>query len=83
MDLRQLDSGWLRSQLGVVSQDPRLFSESVAANIAYGLPGKSQARPWAAAAVTSTPRLVLMGKQKVARLECVSPYTATLFANQK
>ena len=45
VDLRQLDSGWLRSQLGVVSQDPRLFSESVAANIAYGLPGKSQARP--------------------------------------
>lgn len=45
VDLRQLDSGWLRSQLGVVSQDPRLFSESVAANIAYGLPGKSRARP--------------------------------------
>jgi len=43
-DLRTLDALWLRSQLGVVSQDPRLFSESVAANIAYGLPGKSQAR---------------------------------------
>ena len=43
-DLRTLDAQWLRSQLGVVSQDPRLFSESVTANIAYGLPGKSQAR---------------------------------------
>lgn len=45
VDLRQLDAAWLRSQLGVVSQDPRLFSESVAANIAYGLPDKSQVRP--------------------------------------
>ena len=62
VDLRQLDSGWLRAQLGVVSQDPRLFSESVAANIAYGLPGKSQARPRDALAVAS--KLSALGHAK-------------------
>jgi ABC transporter fused permease/ATP-binding protein len=35
-DLRDLDAGWLRRQVGVVSQDPVLMSTSIAANIAYG-----------------------------------------------
>lgn len=37
-DLRSLDAGWFRSQLGVVSQDPALFSLTVAENIALGAP---------------------------------------------
>lgn len=39
VDIRELDAGWLRAQLGIVSQQPGLFSETVAANIAYGLDG--------------------------------------------
>jgi ABC-type multidrug transport system fused ATPase/permease subunit len=42
VDIRELDAKWFRSQLGVVSQEPNLFSETVAANIAYGLEGISQ-----------------------------------------
>ena len=41
-DLREADAGWYRDQLGVVSQDPRLFSESIRENIAYGKDGLTQ-----------------------------------------
>ncbi|KNC75702.1 hypothetical protein SARC_11779, partial [Sphaeroforma arctica JP610] len=35
-DVRDLDPHWLRSHVGVVSQEPTLFSGSIADNIAYG-----------------------------------------------
>lgn len=35
-DLRQLDTDWLREQVGVVSQEPILFATSIAENIRYG-----------------------------------------------
>ncbi|MFO0683505.1 MAG: ABC transporter transmembrane domain-containing protein [Sandaracinus sp.] len=35
-DLRALDPDWLREQVGVVSQEPILFSTSIADNIRYG-----------------------------------------------
>jgi ATP-binding cassette subfamily B protein len=35
-DLRELDPSWLRSQIGVVEQDPMLFSTTIAENIRYG-----------------------------------------------
>lgn len=37
MNLTDVDSSWYRSHVGVVAQDPRLFSASIAANIAYSL----------------------------------------------
>ena len=37
-----LDAGWLREQVGVVSQEPILFATSIADNIRYGRPGASQ-----------------------------------------
>ncbi|KAG0609145.1 hypothetical protein M758_8G161500 [Ceratodon purpureus] len=37
--LTDLDIKWLRKQLGVVSQEPRLFSMDIASNIAYGYDG--------------------------------------------
>ena len=40
-DLRALDPGWLRSQMGVVPQEPVLFSASVEENVRYGRPGAS------------------------------------------
>lgn len=46
MDIKEVDANWFRSQLGVVSQQPGLFSDTVAANIEYGLEGKvSRVRP--------------------------------------
>ncbi|KAK0066802.1 ATP-dependent translocase ABCB1 isoform X7 [Biomphalaria pfeifferi] len=35
-DVRQINLQWLRSQIGIVSQEPVLFDRSIAENIAYG-----------------------------------------------
>ena len=43
VDLRELDPSWLRSQIGVVSQEPVLFSTTIAENVRYGRPGASDA----------------------------------------
>ena len=40
--LEQLDPDWLRERVGVVSQEPTLFSTSIRENILYGRPGASQ-----------------------------------------
>jgi ABC transporter fused permease/ATP-binding protein len=48
-DIRQLDPSWLRKQIGVVSQEPLLFSCSIEENIRYGRPGASDAEVEAAA----------------------------------
>ena len=45
VDLREVDSAWFRSQIGVVDQDPRLFAESIAANIAYSMQDLPPVRP--------------------------------------
>jgi ATP-binding cassette, subfamily B, bacterial len=44
VDLKDLDSGHYRRQLGMVLQDPYLFHGSVAENIRYGLPGADESR---------------------------------------
>lgn len=36
MDIRTLNVGWLRTQIGVVAQEPVLFSTTIAENIRYG-----------------------------------------------
>jgi len=42
IDIRKMNVKWLRAQLGLVSQEPVLFTGSVADNIQYGKPGASQ-----------------------------------------
>ncbi|CAF3958448.1 unnamed protein product [Rotaria sp. Silwood1] len=37
IDIRQLNLQWIRSQFGLVSQEPILFDLTIAENIAYGL----------------------------------------------
>lgn len=41
-DLRNLNLGWLRDHVSLVSQEPSLFSGTVAENIAYGKPDASR-----------------------------------------
>jgi ATP-binding cassette subfamily B protein len=43
VDLRELDPGWLRRLVGVVSQEPVLFSTTIAENVRYGRPGATDA----------------------------------------
>jgi ABC transporter fused permease/ATP-binding protein len=57
-DLRELDPGWLRRQVGVVSQEPILFSGTIAENVRYGRPGASDAEVIAAARTASAHEFV-------------------------
>lgn len=43
-DIRDLDPQWLRSRIGLVSQDPVLFSGSIYDNIAYANPSAPRSR---------------------------------------
>lgn len=36
VDIRNLNIGWLRSKMGLVSQEPVLFNTSIYENICYG-----------------------------------------------
>ncbi len=38
-DLRNINVGWLRDNIGLVSQEPTLFARTIRENIAYGMPG--------------------------------------------
>jgi ABC-type multidrug transport system fused ATPase/permease subunit len=42
VDIKELDSRWLRSQIGVVSQDMHLFSGTIAENISYSTENATQ-----------------------------------------
>jgi len=42
--LTEVDANWYRGQIGVVAQDPRLFSNTITANITYGCTHKTQVR---------------------------------------
>ncbi|GAB9470853.1 hypothetical protein Gpo141_00008086 [Globisporangium polare] len=41
-DLKELCVGWLRDQIGLVGQEPTLFADTIAANIAHGKPGATE-----------------------------------------
>lgn len=48
-DLKQLNLQWYRDQIGIVSQEPTLFSGTIAKNIAYGAPNATRKEIEAAA----------------------------------
>ena len=50
-DVRTLALPWLRAQIAGVTQEPFLFSATIAANIAYGVPGEDRDAIEAAAGV--------------------------------
>ncbi|KAG0470607.1 hypothetical protein HPP92_017307 [Vanilla planifolia] len=41
VDIKRLQLKWLRQQMGLVSQEPLLFNDTIRANIAYGKEGKA------------------------------------------
>ena len=42
VDLTKLNIQWYRDQIGIVSQEPSLFSGTIGKNIAYSYPGATQ-----------------------------------------
>jgi ATP-binding cassette subfamily B protein len=49
VDVRDLTQDSLRRAIGVVTQDPHMFHESIGANLRYGRPDATDAEVWAAA----------------------------------
>ncbi|GJN05501.1 hypothetical protein PR202_ga23131 [Eleusine coracana subsp. coracana] len=41
VDIQKFQLGWLRQQMGLVSQEPALFNDTIRANIAYGKDGQA------------------------------------------
>ena len=54
MDATAIDAAWLRGRVALVEQEPRLFADTVAANIAYGLEVVSEGESRGGAAAFST-----------------------------
>lgn len=54
VDVRELNVKWLRSQIGLVSQEPTLFATTIAGNVEYGLVGT----PWEHASAEEKQQLV-------------------------
>ncbi|QRV83861.1 ABC transporter transmembrane region [Ceratobasidium sp. AG-Ba] len=50
-DLESLNLSWIRSQIGVIAQDPQLFTATIFENVAFGLGGT----PWELPTSTSAP----------------------------
>ena len=61
VDIRKIKLGDLRRQIGIVPQEPFLFSGTIAANIGYGRPGASRADIMAAARAANAHNFI-MGK---------------------
>lgn len=45
VDIRRLQLKFMRSQIGLVSQEPTLFATTIKTNIEYGKPGEDAAHP--------------------------------------
>jgi ATP-binding cassette subfamily B protein len=70
VDVRELDTEFLWSNIGLVPQRPYLFSGTVASNLAYGKPDASEDEMWEALAVAQAEEFVTrMPGQLEARID--------------
>ncbi|MCL7023459.1 hypothetical protein MKW94_019131, partial [Papaver nudicaule] len=53
VEIQELNINWLRQQMGVVSQEPVLFNDTIKANVAYGKQGITSEEEIIAATITS------------------------------
>ena len=65
VEIRELQLKWLRQQMGLVSQEPVLFNESLRANIAYGKGGDATEAEIIAAAEMANAHKFISGLQQV------------------
>ncbi|KAI3417880.1 uncharacterized protein J3R85_014152 [Psidium guajava] len=64
VDIKQLQLKWLRQQMGLVSQEPVLFNETIRANIAYGKDGDATEQEILAASELSNAHKFISGLQQ-------------------
>lgn len=65
IEIRQLQLKWLRQQMGLVSQEPVLFNDTIRANIAYGKGGDATEAEIIAAAELANAHRFISGLQQV------------------
>ena len=71
LDIRHLNINWLRQHIGVVSQEPVLFSTSIWQNIAYGCESVTQDEVEAAAKIANAHDFIMMLPQ-VSRVDIIA-----------
>nr|QVT92287.1 ABC transporter [Salvia miltiorrhiza] len=64
MEIRKLQLKWLRQQMGLVSQEPVLFNDTIRANIAYGKEGEATEAEIIAAAEQANAHKFISGLQQ-------------------
>ncbi|KAI4311048.1 hypothetical protein MLD38_035984 [Melastoma candidum] len=62
-DIRKIQLKWLRQQMGLVSQEPVLFNDTIRANIAYGKDGEATEAEIIAAAELANAHSFISGMQ--------------------
>lgn len=68
-EIQNLQVKWLRQQMGLVSQEPVLFNDTIRANIAYGKGGDASEAEIIAAAELANAHKFISSLQKV---QCIS-----------
>lgn len=69
IEIQKLQLKWLRQQMGLVSQEPMLFNDTIRANIAYGKEGDATETEILAAAELANAHNFISGLQQVKKLE--------------
>ena len=65
VEIRTLQVKWLRQQMGLVSQEPALFNDTIRSNIAYGKGGDATEAEIIAAAEKANAHQFISGLQQV------------------
>lgn len=65
VDIKNLQLKWLRQQMGLVSQEPVLFNDTIRANIAYGKEGDATESEIIAASELANAHQFISGLQQV------------------
>ena len=68
VEIRKLQLKWLRQQMGLVSQEPALFNDTIRANIAYGKEGGATEAEIIAAAEMANAHKFISGLAQVSIL---------------
>lgn len=74
-DVKNLSVHWYRDQIGYVGQEPTLFNETIANNIAYGAPEASRDEIVEAAKAANAYDFIMVSTDQVAFFDatCVLP----------
>lgn len=79
IEIQKLKLKWLRQQMGLVSQEPILFNDTIRANIAYGKGGNATEAEIIAATELANAHKFISSLQQVKRKSLFSLYIALSF----